>query len=255
MINPGSRGQRHYDWAWPGKRKRTASPAPVLHGGRFCNGWRWWERARFCPPVICWRARQQRASARRLRPVHCHTVPPFYTKVMEGKKSWQPGIHYPHGRRLLARRNDGQERHRHRDAFSDDARCAGFVLRQVRAGAEARAAKQRLHATTRAGLPRALRTLRRAAASDTDGSLREIEYAVRRRSRPTLSASWTSYADKWPYDPVFAPVYDEELNRRKAVIFIHSAAADLLPRSSAGVIGKRRGNMISTSREPGGPAF
>jgi 6-methylsalicylate decarboxylase len=54
---------------------------------------------------------------------------------------------------------------------------------------------------------------------DVDSSLKEIAYAF-----DTLKADGvgipTSYGDKWPGDPFFAPIFDE-LNRRKAVVFFH----------------------------------
>lgn len=54
---------------------------------------------------------------------------------------------------------------------------------------------------------------------DVDGSLKELEYAL-----DTLKADGinlpTSFGDRWPGDPLYRPVF-EELNRRKAVVFLH----------------------------------
>jgi 6-methylsalicylate decarboxylase len=67
---------------------------------------------------------------------------------------------------------------------------------------------------------------------DTDTTLKEIEYAF-----DTLKANGinlqTNYGDKWLGDPAYKPIL-EELNRRKAVVYVHPLVASCCGRLSVG---------------------
>ena len=54
---------------------------------------------------------------------------------------------------------------------------------------------------------------------DVEGTFQEIEHVFDVLGADGVGIS-TSFGDKWPGDPEFAPVFDE-LNRRKALVYIH----------------------------------
>jgi predicted TIM-barrel fold metal-dependent hydrolase len=152
--------------------------------------------------------------------VHAHTVPPFYTKVMEKEilatghplPTWTPSLAIETmDKNGVATSMLSPMTRVVQDSFSDKSERARNLARLNNDYTQQLVKDYPGRFGHFAALP----------LPDTDGSLREIEYAF-----DTLKADgiglWTSYADKWPGDPIFAPVY-EELNRRKAIIFIHSA--------------------------------
>jgi predicted TIM-barrel fold metal-dependent hydrolase len=164
---------------------------------------------------------QARATAKGRIDVHHHLLPPFYLKARERELSeggrplpeWSPQISLdamdrsgiatailsPHYRVVSDSLNDKSER-------------ARTLARQH----NEYAARLMTDHPDRFGVFAAL------PLPDQDAALNEIAYAF-----DTLKVDgiglWTSYQDKWPGDPAFAPVFDE-LNRRKAVVFFHPAA-------------------------------
>ena len=61
---------------------------------------------------------------------------------------------------------------------------------------------------------------------DVEATLREIEYSMDVLNADGISTT-TSFGDRWPGDPSFDEVFSE-LNRRRAVVFVHPQVANAL---------------------------
>jgi predicted TIM-barrel fold metal-dependent hydrolase len=152
--------------------------------------------------------------------VHHHFTPPFYLKVMEKElagsgftaRPWSPTLS------LEAMDKSGVAtallspvQRLVMDSMSDRSERARTLARQ----------SNEFGAQVVRDNPRRFGLLAALPFPDTEGSLREIEYAYDTLKVDGI-ALWTSYLDKWPGDPSFDRVW-EELNRRQAVVFFHPA--------------------------------
>ena len=81
---------------------------------------------------------------------------------------------------------------------------------------------------------------------DVEGSLIELAYSLDVLKADGIGLV-TSYGDKWITDPTFAPVF-QELNRRKAVVYVHPTAPSCCQRLLAGMPAVLLEYPIDTSR-------
>jgi predicted TIM-barrel fold metal-dependent hydrolase len=81
---------------------------------------------------------------------------------------------------------------------------------------------------------------------DVEGSLQEIAYAYDVLGADGIGLL-TSYGDRWPGDAAFAPVFDE-LNRRRAVVFVHPTAPECCRNLIPGVPAPMTEFLFDTTR-------
>jgi len=164
--------------------------------------------------------RPARAETRRLIDVHSHIIPPFYLAENRDRIAGSRG-----GEISRAWLDWSPQRSL---AAMDEHGVATSVLSLSTPGVwfgnaeEARATARRVNdygAELVRSHPGRFGLFAAIPLPDTEGSLREIEYAFDVLKADGIGLL-TSYGDKWLGDAAYAPVL-EELNRRKALVFVH----------------------------------
>jgi predicted TIM-barrel fold metal-dependent hydrolase len=165
--------------------------------------------------------------------VHHHFAPPAYAEILEQKNiTPEPLVGWTPQKTL-----DDMDRAGVRTAMNSIVGPGVWFGDAKQAAHLARDANE--YAAKLAGdFPGRFGSFATLTLPDMDSSLLELEYSL-----DTLKAEgimlFTSYNDKWMGDPFFAPIL-EELNRRKAVLFVHpttnACCANLLPGVSSAKI-------------------
>jgi 6-methylsalicylate decarboxylase len=165
---------------------------------------------------------------------HIHFYPPEYQKLWLGYEDAHKQPHFP-GQVAWTRDKmvEDMDRSGIRTGVLSIASTPGvwFDLGPAEAGRVARACNE-YAADMMRDHPGRFGLFATLSMLDTDATLKEIEYAF-----DTLKADGiglqSSYGDKWLGDPAFAPVLDE-LNRRKAVVYVHPLVASCCSALSVG---------------------
>ena len=164
---------------------------------------------------------------------HHHFYPPEYQKAWLG---WEESRKLPHFPTQVAwtregAGGDGQGRHPHGDPV---ARVDARPVVRHRPEAAARMARSCNEYGTQMvqDFPGRFGLFATLSMLDVDTTLKEIEYAF-----DTLKADGvglqSNYGDKWLGNPAYKPVL-EELNRRKAVVYVHPLVASCCGALSVG---------------------
>lgn len=164
--------------------------------------------------------RSARAETRRLIDVHSHIAPPFYVAENRDRIAGSPGgqitrawLEWSPEKSLAAMDEHGVE------TSMLSLSTPGVWFGNAK---EARATARRVNeygAELVRSHPGRFGQFAALPLPDTEGSLREIEYAFDVLKADGIGLL-TSYGDKWLGDLSYAGVF-EELNRRKALVFVH----------------------------------
>jgi predicted TIM-barrel fold metal-dependent hydrolase len=169
--------------------------------------------------------RPARAQTRRLIDVHCHMIPPFYVAENRDRIAGSRGGEITRAWLVWS----PQQSLEAMDRYGVETSMLSLSTPGVWFGnaEEARSTARRVNdygAELARSHPGRFGLFAVIPLPDTEGSLREIEYAFDVLKADGIGLL-TSYGDKWLGDPAYAPVL-EELNRRKAVVFVHPTAPD-----------------------------